>query len=141
MAGMHRINSKVSWPWRWQADYDDFYLEKDVVAVLEMLNSRLGITAVTFPYKESWAGFDYLQAGQWFIYEHACFHPRFRWRPGYEYGTHRPPTVVYERGRDLDALKWVSHKQMREMGIYLYHYSYVLPKHARQKVGYYTHVT
>ncbi|MDY6836615.1 MAG: methyltransferase domain-containing protein [Thermodesulfobacteriota bacterium] len=127
--------------WLWQVDYDEFYLENDMVIVLEMLQSDPGITAVSFPYKQFWGGFDYLETGQWFIYDHPCFHRLFRWSPGYQYVKHRPPTVVDERGRDLRTLKWVSHKQMREMGIYLYHYSYVLPKQARQKVGYYTHVT
>lgn len=75
-----------------------------------------------------------------FKYHFTGFHRLFRWRPGYRYIQHRPPTVVDEKGRDLRAIKWISDRQMKQAGIYLYHYSYVLPKQAHQKVGYYTNV-
>ncbi|NVM22067.1 MAG: methyltransferase domain-containing protein [Desulfobacterales bacterium] len=126
--------------WLWQVDADEFYLEKDMETIFEMLESDPDITAVSFPYKQFWGGFDYLETGQWFIYDHPAFHRLFRWRPGYQYIEHRPPTVVNEMGRNLRTLKWISHKQMRRAGIYLYHYSYVLPKQAREKVGYFSNV-
>ena len=127
--------------WLWQVDSDEFYLEQDMETIFEMLESASDITAVSFPYKQFWGGFDYVETGQWFIYDFPAVPRLFRWRPGYQYIKHRPPTVVDEKGRDLRTLKWVSHQQMRRAGIYLYHYSCVLPKQARQKVGYYTHVT
>lgn len=110
-------------------------------AVLQMLAADPEITAVSFPYLEFWGGFDYRTTGQWHIYDHPAFHRLFRWGPGYQYVEHRPPTVVDESGRDLRELKWVDHKTMRRKGIYLYHYSYVLPKQAQQKVGYYANVS
>jgi hypothetical protein len=127
--------------WLWQVDTDEFYLEKDMETILEMLASDPDIATVSFPFRQFWGGFDYVETGLWFIHKFPRVHRLFRWRPGYQYVSHRPPTVVDEKGRDLRALKWISDKQMRRMGIYLYHYSYVLPKQARQKVGYYTHVT
>ena len=126
--------------WLWQVDYDEFYLEEDMRRILELLESEPDITAVSFPYRQFWGGFDYVETGKWFIYDHPCFHRLVRWRPGYQYIKHRPPTVVDEKGRDLRALKWISHEQLRRSGIYLHHYSYVLPKQARQKVGYYANV-
>ena len=127
--------------WLWQVDYDEFYLEEDMKTVFRLLEADLEITGISFPYRQFWGGFDYVETGQWFIYDFPAVPRLFRWRPGYQYIKHRPPTVVDERGHDLRTLKWISHRQMRRMGIYLYHYSYVLPKQARQKVGYYANVT
>jgi len=127
--------------WLWQVDADEFYLEKDMKTVFDMLESNPEITAVSFPYRQFWGGFDYVETGQWFQYELPSVNRLFSWRQGYQYIEHRPPTVADEKGRDLRTLKWVSHKQMRKAGIYLYHYSYVLPKQAYEKVAYYTNVT
>jgi glycosyltransferase involved in cell wall biosynthesis len=127
--------------WLWQVDYDEFYLERDMRTMLAMLASDPDITAVSFPYRQFWGGFDYVETGQWFKYEQPCCHRLFRWGPGYRYVKHRPPTVLDEKGRDLRTQKWITHRQMRRAGIYLYHYSYVLPKQAREKVDYYKNVT
>jgi hypothetical protein len=54
--------------------------------------------------------------------------------------THRPPTVNDLEGNNLAEKNWISGKEMRQKDIYMYHYSYVLPKQAQQKVGYYSHV-
>ncbi len=126
--------------WLWQVDYDEFYLQKDMRRISDMLVSDPDITAVSFPYKQFWGGFDYQETGPWFLYDFPCIHRLFRWKKGYQYVAHRPPTVLDEQGRDLHHLKWISHKKMQRMGIHLLHYSYVLPKQARQKVGYYSNV-
>ena len=127
--------------WLWQVDYDEFYLEEDMESILNMLSENPSITGVSFPYKQFWGGFDYLQTGEWFLYDHPCFDRLFRWRKGYQYTNHRPPTVVDENGRDLRRLNWVSYREMQSKQIYLYHYSYVMPKQAEQKVGYYANVS
>lgn len=131
---------RVSGDWLWQVDADEFYRAKDLGAVIDLLERRPEITAVSFPYREFWGGFDYYLRGQWHDYEYPAVHRLFRWESGYRYAAHRPPTVVDEQGRNLRDLNWMDHKQMRARGIWLYHYSYVLPKQAQQKVGYYSHV-
>jgi hypothetical protein len=45
-----------------------------------------------------------------------------------------------ETGRELETARWISGEKMRKRGIFMYHYSYVLPKQAEQKVGYYSNV-
>ncbi|MGD0167509.1 MAG: methyltransferase domain-containing protein [Gaiellaceae bacterium] len=127
--------------WLWELGYDEFFLDKDMAVIFEMLKADPTITAVSFPFKQFWGGFDYLETGLWFLYEFRACDRLFRWRTGYRYEKHRPPTVLDENGRDLRSLKWVSDRKMKQQGIYLYHYSYVLPKQAYQKVGYYTHAT
>jgi len=127
--------------WLWRVDYDEFYLEKDLKDVLEMVKTDPDITAVSFPYKQFWGGFYYVETGQWFLYDHPCFHRLFRWEKGYCYTQHRPPTVINTQGDNLRDLKWISHKQMQRKDIFLYHYSYVLPVQAEAKVKYFSHVT
>lgn len=127
--------------WLWQVDSDEFYLDTDIKKIVDMLDADPQIAMVSFPYRQFWGGFDYVETGLWFLYEFRACDRLFRWRTGYRYEKHRPPTVLDENGRDLRGLKWVSDRDMKRLGVYLYHYSYVLPKQAYQKVGYYTHAT
>ncbi len=127
--------------WLWQVDSDEFYLEKDIETIFKMLQADPTISGISFPYLQFWGGFDYLEDGQWFRYDLPNFDRLFRWRQGYQYIDHRPPTVVDVQGRDMRTIKWVSHREMKRLRIYLYHYSYVLPHQAYQKTGYYTSVT
>jgi hypothetical protein len=132
---------RASGDWLWQVDADEFYRREAMEVVFQLLEQDPDITAISFPYLEFWGGFDFLNTGQWHLYDHPAFHRLFRWKAEHQYVEHRPPTVVDERGRDLRSLKWITHRQMQRLGVYLYHYSYVLPKQAQQKVGYYANVT
>ncbi|TAK13060.1 MAG: glycosyltransferase family 2 protein [Anaerolineae bacterium] len=127
--------------WLWQVDGDEFYRAEDMQAVCDLLDAQPDITAASFPYREFWGAFDCRVRGWWHDFEHPAFHRLFRWRPGYTYATHRPPTVRDEQGRDLRTVNWLGPAEMKARGVWLYHYSYVLPKQAEQKVGYYSHVT
>ena len=129
---------RASGDWLWQVDADEFYRPEDMQAVTQLLQQRPEITAISFPYREFWGGFDYFLGGQWHDYEHPAFHRLFRWKPGYHYATHRPPTVLDDKDKDLRNQVWLNHKEMRARGVWLFHYSYVLPKQAEQKVGYYS---
>ncbi len=127
--------------WLWEVDYDEFYLEADMKSVFELLGADPSISAVSFPFRQFWGGFNYVETGLWFLHEFRGCDRVFRWRPGYTYSSHRPPTVLDAEGRDLRSLNWLSERDMRRRGIFMRHYSYVLPKQALQKVGYYTHAT
>jgi len=127
--------------WLWQVDGDEFYKKKDMEAIISLLEKDPSITAVSFPYREFFGGFDYVITGKWHLVEQPRFHRLFRWRAGFEYLSHRPPTVVDEYGVDLRSQRWISTPMNGNTDITLYHYSYVLPKQAKQKVGYYSNVT
>jgi predicted O-methyltransferase YrrM len=132
--------ARATGDWLWQVDSDEFYRDEDMRAVLEMLAGDPSIGCVSFPYKQFWGGFDYVERGDWFDYAHPNFDRLFRWGPGHRYVEHRPPTVVDERGVDLRRKKWIRHTETRRRGIFLYHYSYVFPTQAQEKVKYYSHV-
>jgi hypothetical protein len=127
--------------WLWQVDGDEFYKQDDMRAIVSMLERDSNITAVSFPYIEFFGGFDYVITGKWHLYEHPSFHRLFKWKSGYSYVSHRPPTVLNEKKEDLRTIKWVDHPQNGKSSVFLFHYSYVFPKQAQQKVGYYSHVS
>jgi hypothetical protein len=121
----------------WQVDIDEFYLAEDMEGILAMLAADPGIEAMTFRQITFWGGLDYTVDG-WFLRRgDANYHRLFRWRPGYAYASHRPPTVVDETGRNLRTGHWLSGEATAEQGIRLYHYSLLLPKQVIEKCDYY----
>jgi hypothetical protein len=121
----------------WQVDIDEFYLAEDMERVLAMLAADPGIDAMTFRQITFWGGLDYTVDG-WFLRRgDANYHRLFRWRPGYTYATHRPPTVLDEAGRDLRKGRWLSGDATAALGIRLFHYSLLLPKQVIEKCDYY----
>lgn len=123
----------------WQVDSDEFYKDDDIVRIKKLLEVNPEITAVTFKQFQFWGGFDYLVDGWYLKRGGENFHRLFKWGNGYEYKTHRPPTVNDDQGRDTRKLNWVDSDQTSTMSIYLYHYSFVFPKQVREKASYYKH--
>ncbi len=122
----------------WQVDIDEFYQPEDMRAVLEMLREDPEITAVSFKQITFWGGFDYTTDG-WYLRRGAgIYHRLFKWGPGFQYVTHRPPTVHDPKARDLRTLKWLKGERLARHGIYLYHYSLVFPTQVIEKCEYYS---
>jgi hypothetical protein len=136
----HAYAKRATGDWLWQVDSDEFYIHEDLQAVCQLLERNPQITAVSFPYLEFFGGFDYVITGKWHLIEHPRFHRLFRWASGYSYAKHRPPTVVDENGIDLRKRNWLKNPRNGNKKISLFHYSYVFPKQALQKVGYYSNV-
>lgn len=138
---MSRAYTKhISGDWLWQVDSDEFYREDDMRAVVSMMDADPSISVISFPYREFFGSFESLITGSWHLHEQPLCHRVFRWGPGYHYASHRPPTVVDEGGTDLRKSHWIRAPKNRSEDIALFHYSYVLPKQAQQKVGYYSNV-
>ena len=122
----------------WQVDVDEFYQPADIEAVCAMLQADPSITAVSFDTLTFWGAPNYT-VDSWYLRRgDGQFHRLFKWGPGYRYISHRPPTVVDERGRDLRSLNWVCGADLAARGIRLYHYSLLLPKQVREKCAYYS---
>jgi FkbM family methyltransferase len=125
----------------WQVDIDEFYRAEEMGRVIDMLRDDPTITAVTFKQLTFWGGLAYRTDG-WYLRRGATYYHRlFRWRPGYEYATHRPPTVRDSGGRDLRDGHWIRGEDLARQGIHLYHYSLLLPKQVIEKCDYYGNVT
>jgi hypothetical protein len=110
-------------------------------SVISMLEQDPTITAISFPYHEFFGGFDYVVTGKWHLVEYPKVHRVFSWQKGYTYLSHRPATVIDEHEINLRTVNWISSPMNGKNPIFMYHYSYVFPKQARQKVGYYSHVS
>lgn len=131
---------RVSGDWLWQVDSDEFFKQEDIAVIFSLLDDSKAVSTISFPYFEFFGSFESLITGAWHLYEQSLCHRIFRWGPGYRYATHRPPTVLDKNGQDLRENKWISRPMNGTKPIYLYHYSYVFPKQAQQKVGYYSNV-
>lgn len=123
----------------WQVDVDEFYHPEDMQTILDLLRADPEMTAVSFETLFFW-GAPHVRVDGWYLRRgDGVFHRLFKWGPGYQYVTHRPPTVHDEQGRDLRSLKWLKAETLQRRGIYLYHYSLLLPKQVREKSDYYQH--
>ena len=121
----------------WQIDSDEFYRAEDMQAVIDMIRADPSITAVSFKMRTFWGSPDYT-VDSWFLRRgNDIYHRLFKWGPGYRYVTHRPPTVHDARGRDLRNLHWINGPVLAAKGIFLYHYSLLLPKQVLEKSAYY----
>lgn len=125
--------------WLWQVDSDEFFLEKDLRAIVAILEKDKTLNGISFPFFEFWGGFDYVANGPWYKYQFNRIPRVFRWGKGFTYSAHRPPTVLDGDGKDLKQGRWISDPKNGNDRIFVYHYSYVFPKQAQQKVGYYSH--
>ena len=122
----------------WQVDVDEFYQPANMKAVCELLLTQPDITAVSFKTITFWGAPDYMVDGWNHRRGAGEYHRLFKWGEGYRYASHRPPTVVDERGRDLRDWHWVRAADLASRGIQLYHYSLLLPKQVLEKCEYYS---
>ena len=121
----------------WQIDADEFYQPEDMQTVIKLLSTRPQVTAVSFQQLSFWGGFDYLADG-WYLHQGGNHvHRIFCWGPNFEYVTHRPPTIINEKGQDMRSLNWVKGSILAEQKIWLYHYSLIFPKQVMEKCRYY----
>ncbi|MDZ4722156.1 MAG: glycosyltransferase family A protein [Roseiflexaceae bacterium] len=130
--------------WLWQIDIDEFYLPEDMQNVCGFLASHPQTTCLTFNAYHFWGGFDYLVEGGLFINHNfqgepwGAYRRLFRWAPGLQYLTHRPPTLGDATGNDITA------RQKRNltrhpygMPVRMYHYTNLFPKQVIPKGAYY----
>jgi len=124
--------------WLWQIDADEFYHPEAMRTVLSFLQAHPETTAVNFRQIGFW-GSPAIRVDSWYLYRggHCDFQRLFRWKPGYRYTSHRPPTVVDENGRNLHTIRPVTAGQMKKRGVVLLHYLLLLPKQVEEKCAYY----
>ena len=125
----------------WQVDIDEFYRDRDMLVVLDTLERDERITAMSFRMLTFWGDPGYVVDGWQLRRGKDHYHRLFKWRPGYRYVSHRPPTVCDQDGVDLRDQVWLDVPATSALGVRLFHYSLLLPKQVREKGEYYKHAT
>ena len=121
----------------WQIDSDEFYHEGQLERLMNILRTQRP-DMVSFPMITFWGSPDYIVDGFYFIRDKHDEIPRlFVWGPGYTYATHRPATVLDEKGMDLRKKSWLQANDLKSMQIYMFHYSLLFPHQVLDKVVYY----
>ena len=123
----------------WQVDIDEFYLPQDMSKICDILLSQPDIHVVEFPMLTFWGGLNYIIDG--FFLKIFKTYRIFKWRKGYRYIKHRPPTIVDENGLDIRNKGTLKSPVLKKKKIYLYHYDTLLPNQACQKTEYYGNVS
>lgn len=128
---------RVRGDYLWQVDVDEFYPPDAMSDVLRFLETHPHLHTVSFPMITFWGGFDTTVDG-WYLRRGASeYHRLFRWRPGFAYASHRPPTVLDEKGVNLRSKGWRRARDCKKHGAIIHHYSLVFPKQVREKCAYY----
>jgi hypothetical protein len=120
-----------------QVDADEFYLPQHLARVRDTLAARREITAMTFRQTTIWGGLG-ISVDGWYLHRgRGDVHRLFRWDRGYSYATHRPTTILDDRGRDLREVCWLDAVATRRLGVGMLHYSLLFPRQVEEKVEYY----
>ena len=122
----------------WQVDIDEFYLPEQMRRVLRLLEADPSISGMSFKTKTFWGSNDIVVDGP-FLMEGAEIYQRlFKWGKGYEYTTHRPPTVVDKDGVNIMDKNYIDgHVLFKKHDVSMLHYSLLFPKQVREKAEYY----
>ncbi|MFZ1986089.1 MAG: glycosyltransferase [Desulfatitalea sp.] len=121
----------------WQVDSDEFYHEEHIPRLLRFIE-RTRPDAVSFPMVPFWGDLAYNVNSFRLIRDNSReYHRLFAWGPGYSYKTHRPPTVIDDKGVETRKKHWVRARDLEKEGIYLFHYSLLFPHQVFNKVSYY----
>lgn len=130
--------SRATGNYLWQVDSDEFYLPEDMQQVIDMLRNDPAITMVTFPTLTFWGSHHYVADSFYLRDGNANYRRLFAWGNGYVYANHRPPTVLNASSRDVQTIKEVTAQTMLDRGIFMQHYSLLLPKQVAEKCEYYS---
>jgi hypothetical protein len=129
-AYMKYINDDIDY--LWNLDSDEVYKTEDIKKIVSLLEqvkpTSVGIRSCSF-----YGGFDHYLTG--FELNKDNFLRIFRVVPGCNWATHRPPTIMYPY--HIDKLHIDSNWLWDNLGIQMYHYSYVFPRQVFTKVSYY----
>jgi hypothetical protein len=128
---------RASGNYLWHVDIDEFYKDEDIFKIIRLLREDQDITCISFNQIGFWGGFNY-KIESWYFKRHLSeIYRIFKWGKDYQFYSHRPPSVINEKKTNVRNGKWLRAKDMKKMGIFMYHYSFVFPKQIDEKVEYY----
>jgi len=119
----------------WQIDSDEVYKTEDIEKVIAFLEDKRPDSVGVKPYS-FYGGFDNFVGG----FEEATdnFLRIFRVFPGSRWLTHRPPTMGHRpEYRKFPNTHITSEELWNQLGVRMFHYSYVFPTQVLTKMSYY----
>ena len=123
----------------WQVDVDEFYKPEDIEKVRSFLIENPDITRVDIQTINFWHGFQAVMQGASYCFGADKFRRIFKFKPGYRFQTHRPPTVMDADGKVCCDLRLLTADELVDrLGVYMYHYSYVFEEGVKSKADYYS---
>ncbi len=122
----------------WQVDVDEFYRAEDIEKVRSILEFNTDISRVDIKSVIFWRSFSAVIQGASLVYGADNFRRIYRFRPGYRYITHRPPTMQDETGQELTGRVVTADELLDQHGVFMYHYSYIFPEYVKGKAEYYS---
>ncbi|MCP4613455.1 MAG: glycosyltransferase family 2 protein [Planctomycetes bacterium] len=135
----HAYAARATGDWLWQVDIDEFYTKRNLERIIKLLQTQSNITGMSFKTFTFWGNLNTIADGWSLKRGREIFHRLFKWGQGYSYVTHRPPTVCNENGENLRNIKYLDGKLLyKDYGIYMNHYSLLLPRQVVEKATYYT---
>ena len=131
-AYMKYLNDDIDYIWN--LDSDEIYTTDDIKKIIHFLKSEnptsVGIRSCSF-----YGGFDDYLTG--FELNKDNFLRIFKVVPGCTWATHRPPTIQYPSGSNIIRKHIDSDWLWDNLGVQMYHYSYVFPRQVYNKISYY----
>ncbi|MBN1124196.1 MAG: glycosyltransferase [Sedimentisphaerales bacterium] len=130
--------SYVTGDYVWLIDSDELYRKTDLQKIAAIVQQNPGVTQINFIPFNFWKGLEYILDCPVFHEPGGHYRRIFKYVKGAQFTTHRPPTMVWPgQTRTTEQIRLIDGKTTRNMGIHMYHYSYVLDQQVAQKTEYY----
>jgi hypothetical protein len=129
--------SRATGDWLWQIDVDEFYKTNDIREICEFISLRN--PSMVYFYFRMFMYHPQLQVkGVEPEYCQCQPIPRlFRWGEGFEYQTHRPPTVINHEGISMKEINPVKAEETSRHGWFIWHYPFLYKEQFLDKERYY----
>lgn len=116
-----------------EVDADEIYKSDDLAKIVDLLESD-NYDSMAFRFISFYGGFSRIMGGFEYNFE---THRIQRYYPGCQWKTHRPPTILAPDGKPWREHRHLGHIATSDMGIFVYHYSYVWASQMKRKALYY----
>lgn len=122
----------------WLIDSDEVYRNEDLEKVENLILKDPTITQINLIPDNFWKGFDYIFVSPRFFERENHYRRIFSYKKGAKFISHRPPTLIWpDENKTTEQMKLIDGNSARDMGIRMFHYSYIYPNQVEQKINLY----
>ncbi|MHC4242105.1 MAG: glycosyltransferase family 2 protein, partial [Planctomycetota bacterium] len=122
----------------WLIADDEVYRKEDLQKILELLRANPGVTQIDLIPYNFWKGLEYIFESEKFSDEGYQYPGPIKYLKGSQFINHRPVQLKYpDYVFTANKLNRIDGTETKELGIHLFHYSYVLNEQVAQKIRFY----